>query len=482
MSYPILYPPANTTIYIPFATYDGATGASEAASGLAVTDIEIYKNGSVTQRASDAGYTLLDTDGLDFDGLTGINGFSIDLSDNTDAGFYTVGAWYWVIVSSITVDGQTVNFIAAMFRIMAAEGSSGTPKVDVSHYGGTAGTFASGRPEVNTTHWKGTAAATVDTNGYPVVTVKDGTGAGEIALTSGAVDTVTTLTNAPQDSAGVTTLLSRVPSGIFTGITSLAQWLGLIAGKQTGNSTARTEIRATGAGSGTFDETTDSVEAIRDRGDAAWITATGFSTHTAADVWAVATRALTDKAGFSLSAAGIQAVWDALTAALTTVGSIGKLLVDNINATISSRATQTSVDTVDDFLDTEIAAIKAKTDNLPTDPADASDVAASFTSLNTKVDTIDDFLDTEIAAIIAAIAALPSANANADALLDRAAGVETNRTVRQAMRLILAAVAGKLNGAATNQVTIRDTNDGVNRIVATVDADGNRTAVTLDAS
>jgi hypothetical protein len=53
--------------------------------------------------------------------------------------------------------------------------------------------------------------------------------------------------------------------------------------------------------------------------------------------WSTATRALTDKANFTLSAAGVQAIWDALTSALTTVGSIGKLLVDNINATISSR-------------------------------------------------------------------------------------------------------------------------------------------------
>lgn len=45
------------------------------------------------------------------------------------------------------------------------------------------------------------------------------------------------------------------------------------------------------------------------------------------------------KTGYALSSAGIQAVWDALTSALTTVGSIGKLLVDNINATISSRST-----------------------------------------------------------------------------------------------------------------------------------------------
>jgi hypothetical protein len=45
------------------------------------------------------------------------------------------------------------------------------------------------------------------------------------------------------------------------------------------------------------------------------------------------------KTGYALSSAGVQAIWDALTSALTTVGSIGKLLVDNINATISSRST-----------------------------------------------------------------------------------------------------------------------------------------------
>jgi hypothetical protein len=150
--------PANSTLYIPFATYD-SNGASVTMSGLAVTDIEIYKNGSVTQRASDAGYALLDTDGIDFDTITGIHGFSIDLSDNTDAGFYAVGSFYWVVVSAVTVSTQTVNLIAATFRIVAAEGVTGKPKVDVDAFGGTAGTFASGRPEVNTTHAAGTAWA-----------------------------------------------------------------------------------------------------------------------------------------------------------------------------------------------------------------------------------------------------------------------------------------------------------------------------------
>lgn len=48
-----------------------------------------------------------------------------------------------------------------------------------------------------------------------------------------------------------------------------------------------------------YDNTTDSLEALRDRGDAAWITATGFSTHTAADVWAAATRTLTSAANIT---------------------------------------------------------------------------------------------------------------------------------------------------------------------------------------
>lgn len=73
---------------------------------------------------------------------------------------------------------------------------------------------------------------------------------------------------------------------------------------------------------------------------------------------------VSDKTGYALSSAGVQAIWDALTSALSTASSIGKLLVDNINATISSRASQTSLDTLDDLVDTEVSAIKTKTDQL----------------------------------------------------------------------------------------------------------------------
>ena len=67
----------------------------------------------------------------------------------------------------------------------------------------------------------------------------------------------------------------------------------------------------------------------------------------------------------------------------------------------------------------------------------------------------------------------------ATALLDLANGVETSYTVRQALRLVLASVSGVLSGAATTSITIKAPDGLTDRIAATVDADGNRTAVTL---
>src|SRR5690348_6819637 len=105
-----------STIYIEFDSF-GANGESITLTGLLASDVEVYKNGGTTQRASDNGYTLLDTDGIDFDSLTGIHGLSIDLADNSTAGFWTAGAHYRVVISAVTINSQTVSFTAATFRI-----------------------------------------------------------------------------------------------------------------------------------------------------------------------------------------------------------------------------------------------------------------------------------------------------------------------------------------------------------------------------
>lgn len=80
------------------------------------------------------------------------------------------------------------------------------------------------------------------------------------------------------------------------------------------------------------------------------------------------------------------------------------------------------------------------------------------------------------------IADLPTANENADALLDRSAGVETGLTFRQWLRLAASTLFGKASGLETTTAVFRDFGDTKDRITATVDANGNRTAVTRDAT
>lgn len=83
-------------------------------------------------------------------------------------------------------------------------------------------------------------------------------------------------------------------------------------------------------------------------------------------------------------------------------------------------------------------------------------------------------------AITAAVTDSTFDNAIADALLDRANAIETGITLRQAMRYTASACVGVLAGASTTTVTISGINQaGTNRITATVDASGNRSAVTL---
>ena len=107
---------ADETLYIIFNSFD-SSGSSVTLTGLLVTDIEIYKNASMTQRSSNAGYTLIDTDGIDLDSTTGVHGFSVDLSDDTDSGFYAIGNDYFIVVNAVTIDGQSVSFCVATFSL-----------------------------------------------------------------------------------------------------------------------------------------------------------------------------------------------------------------------------------------------------------------------------------------------------------------------------------------------------------------------------
>src|SRR3972149_4826962 len=70
-----------------------------------------------TERSSLAGGTQLE----DFD-ATGMHSVHIDLSDNTDAGFYAAGNEYQVAIVGAVVDTKTVNVPLASFSIERANG------------------------------------------------------------------------------------------------------------------------------------------------------------------------------------------------------------------------------------------------------------------------------------------------------------------------------------------------------------------------
>jgi hypothetical protein len=59
---------------------------------------------------------------------------------------------------------------------------------------------------------------------------------------------------------------------------------------------------------------------------------------------------------------------------------------------------------------------------------------------------------------------------------------DTTYTSGDLLRLIAAMAAGKVSGAQTGTEVFRDVGDTKPRITATVDAQGNRTAITLDPS
>jgi hypothetical protein len=72
----------------------------------------------------------------------------------------------------------------------------------------------------------------------------------------------------------------------------------------------------------------------------------------------------------------------------------------------------------------------------------------------------------------------PAPESNADALLDRADGIEANTTLRQAMRIVAAVLAGKVSGAGSGNEQFTGLDGATLRVEVTTDPAGNRTNVT----
>ena len=71
----------------------------------------------------------------------------------------------------------------------------------------------------------------------------------------------------------------------------------------------------------------------------------------------------------------------------------------------------------------------------------------------------------------------PTPEQSADGLLDRADGIESNKTLRQAMRIVAAVLAGKVSGAGSGTETFKGLDGSTVRVTVTTDPAGNRTNV-----
>lgn len=384
------------TIYIPFESFASSTGAPITLTGLATSDILVYKDGGTTERASASGYTLLDTDGIDFDGKTGIHGVSISLADNTTAGFWGAGSRYFVVIGDVTVDSQTMRFVAAEFTI-----------------------------------------------GYPGALL-------DTTIATLATQTSFTLTAGPaEDDAlnGCLVVIHDVASAVQMGLGLVSDYTGA----------SKTVTLAAGV---TF------TVAVGDN----------ISMMLPALQPTVAGRTADVSVGGEM---GLD--W----ANVGTPGSTVGLSATTV-ATVTTTTTATNVTTVNGLATNVITATSIAADAI-TDAKVASDVTiASVTgAVGSVTGSVGSVASGGITAASIAADAIGASELAADALAEIADAVldeviEGSTTLRQALRGFAAALLSKASGLATTTAVYRDVGDTKDRITATVDVSGNRSAVTLD--
>ena len=101
-------------VFVWFNTFSSNDpSASVTATDLVDTDIVIYKDDSLTQRANTAGMAI----DVDVDTFAGVHKFTIDTAENTVADFWEAGHDYAAVAVGITVDAGAINAVVATFSI-----------------------------------------------------------------------------------------------------------------------------------------------------------------------------------------------------------------------------------------------------------------------------------------------------------------------------------------------------------------------------
>ena len=404
---------ASAVIYGKFTTVTATTGAPGTLGGTPA--LSVYKDNSTTQ--STTGVTLT----VDFDTVPGLNHYTIDTS--ADGTFYAAGSFFDIVVTTGTVGGvSAVGYCVGSFTIRknsALKPTTAGRALDVSA-GGEAGVdWANvGSP---TTANALTATSIITTQKVDVDTIKTNP-----VVNAGTITFPTTATLAST---------TNITAGTVTTATNVTTVNGLAAGVITAASIAADAITdAKVASDVTIASVTGAVGSVTGNVGGNVVGSVGSVT-----------------AAVTITAASVQAIWDALTSALTTVGSIGKLLVDNVNASISAIKTQTDklTFTVANQIDANVLDWKSATAPAMTGDAFARLGAPAGASVSADIAALN-VIDTAIKAKTDNLPASPAAvgsamtltagerNSCADALLARniAGGSSTGRIVTDALRLL----------------------------------------------
>jgi hypothetical protein len=152
------------------------------------------------------------------------------------------------------------------------------------------------------------------------------------------------------------------------------------------------------------------------------------------------------------------------------------LILEDTGTTLDGK-----LNTIDDFLDTEVAAILADTNELQTDWVNGGRLDLLIDAIKAVLDKLDTSMELDGAVYRFTANALEEGASGAATSIFSTV-VEGAMTFEGAMRLLLSLIAGKASGGGTTTVVFRDIGDTKNRITLTVDAKGNRSAVVTNVS
>lgn len=354
--------------------------------------------------------------------VTPTSGGDYDWTDQGDSGIYTIeipasgGAsinndtegfgWFTGVATGILPwRGPVIGFRSSSLNNALIDGGAGTLPANVTEIAGDTVDTTLAQLGVNVVQISGDATAANNAESF-----FDGTG---YAGTNNVIPTVTTLAAGAITSAVIATGAIDADALATDAVNEIADGiLGRDASASTTNSTlgaiindwengGRLDLILDARASQTSVDTIDGiVDAILV--DTAEIGVAGAGLTAADDAVIAAIAALNNLSSAQVTAA----VWHAdVNANDNTVGSFGDYFGQmytettvSTPTTLGTLATQASVNTIDDFLDTEIAAIKAKTDNLPAAPAAVGDIPTAIQNadalLNRSITNTQDTADT----------------------------------------------------------------------------------------